>query len=261
MNYCIEKINDNVAVCLVYIDNIDNELGKLIEDNFFEIIMGKKNAEKIKTKDAFLNALKYITLKINAKTETNIVGIVGEFLFHCFMRVEENANRFLSIFPTIGYSNGHQFFYKGFDGCYYSEDKLWIVEVKSAVNSSNIDNDNKQKLKEASKQIETEANDSRLNRWEEAKKLVVCQIEQQDIDAKKIYDKLTINSSSDYNKLLGSMIILDKGEFNLDFIKTYINDFFDTKVINQKIFAMCIRNCDYKKIVNYLESRFGDNYE
>jgi len=261
LKYDIKKINDNIAVCFVYIDDIDEKLGNLIEKNFFEIIMGRKNADSIITKDAFSNALKYITLKINTKTENHIVGVIGEFLFHCFMRIEENSEKFLSLFPTIGYSNGHQYFYKGFDGCYYAENQIWVVEVKSAVAVTNLDLDNKQKLKDASNQIEKEVSNKNLNRWEEAKKLVVCQLDEQEIIDKELYEKLNIESSNVYNKLLGSMIILDNGEFDLEYIKGYINDFFDNNVINQKIFALCIRNADYKKIVSYLEMKFGDQHE
>ncbi len=57
------------------------------------------------------------------------------------------------------------------------------------------------------------------------------------------------------------MLICSNEEFNLDFIKEYINKLKDEKVENQKIFIMCIRNFDYNILYNYILERFGENNE
>lgn len=57
------------------------------------------------------------------------------------------------------------------------------------------------------------------------------------------------------------MLICSNEEFNLNFIKEYINKLKDEKVENQKIFIMCIRNFDYNILYNYILERFGENNE
>lgn len=56
-------------------------------------------------------------------------------------------------------------------------------------------------------------------------------------------------------------MICSNEEFNLNFIKEYINKLKDEKVENQKIFIMCIRNFDYNILYNYILERFGENNE
>lgn len=260
MKYKIEKINNNASVCLVYVDEVNESLASLIDNHFLEIVKGKQNAEKVNNiKETHQDALKFITSKIRKKDERGIVGIIGEFLFHSFMRIEENKKKFLSTFPTIGYSGTYQDFYKGFDGCYYADGNIWIVEIKSKVRSMNINIDNKNKLKEASGDLEKLVRDTKINRWERAKSLVITQLSDKEIDDTEIYKKLSQDSSNNYNKLLGTMLMTKDGEFDLDFIKGYMNDLIDNDVTQQQIFAICVRNSDYVKIVSYLEGKFGEN--
>ncbi len=97
MKYQLLEIENNIKVCLVYIDDYNDELIKLIDDNFFEVIKGKQLAERenfCENSDSYKDAAKYILEK--NKTEEAKVGIIGEFLFHCFMRLECISIEFLS---------------------------------------------------------------------------------------------------------------------------------------------------------------------
>lgn len=125
MKYKLLDLELGVEACLVYIDEYTDELKRFIDDNFLELIKGKMIAERTSDNcvtDTLKDAAKYI-LKKN-KTSSAKVGIIGEFLFHCFMRLTEISSRFLSCCPTIGYSDTYQGFFKGFDGCYYYQDEI-----------------------------------------------------------------------------------------------------------------------------------------
>lgn len=259
MKYLLVNLELGIEACLVYIDEYDDELKKFIDDNFLEIIKGKMRAEREVdncSSDAMKDAAKYIIRK--NKTTSSKVGIIGEFLFHCFMRLDKISSRFLSCCPTIGYSDAYQGFFKGFDGCYYYQDEIWITEVKAKEKSLELDKDNKDKLMLASNQIEKEVNDEDINRWEKTKGYVFNQLTKEEIDDKKIYKLLTKDSKYNYNKILCSMLVCNDGEFDIEYIKEYINKLKDNNVSNQKLFIMCIRNYDYNALYNYILKRYGD---
>jgi hypothetical protein len=262
MKYELLDVEIDTEICLIYIDDYDYELKKLIDDNFLEIIKGKLLAERETddfTIDTLRDAAKYILKK--DKTKSAKVGIIGEFLFHCFMRLNKVSSRFLSCCPTIGYSDTYQGFFKGFDGCYYSQNEIWITEVKSKEKSLNLDIDNKDKLTLAANQIDDEVNDDDINRWEKVKVHVYNQLTQKEIDDKKIHELLTQNSKNNYNKILCTMLICNSMKFHIDYIKTYLNKLKDQNVPNQKLFIMCIRNYDYDVLYNYISKKYGDANE
>lgn len=259
MKYKLLDLELNVEACFVYIDEYDDNLKKLIDDNFLEIIKGKMIAERETTDtigDTIKDAAKYI-LKKN-KTSTAKVGIIGEFLFHCFMRLEEVSFKFLSCCPTIGYSDTYQGFFKGFDGCYYSQNEIWITEVKSKEKSTDLDKDNRTKLIVASNQIEQEVNDEDINRWEKTKGYVHNQLTQDELNDTNIYKLLSKTKQTNYNKILGTMIICSDNEFNVDYLKEYAERLKDKNVPGQKLFIMCIRNYDYNVLYNYILMKYGD---
>lgn len=247
------------SYCLVYIDDLDEELKDLIDKNFLEIVIGKLEAERVEKEDkeeiyeSICDAKKYISSK---KCNTNRTGIVGELLFHSILRTEELSNKFLSLCPTIGYSDSYSQFYKGFDGCYYGDNRIWICEVKSKVESKTLDNDNKDKLIEASSQILKEVNDKENNRWLKAKKYVNLQ----HADAVDIFKLFRNSKRNEYNQLVCSMLICKNGEFNKSYIEKYIETLIHYSVPNQKIFCICIRNYDYEKIIEYVEKEVGACY-
>lgn len=259
MKYKLLDLGLGVEACLVYIDEYTDELKRFIDDNFLEIIKGKMVAERTSDNcltDTLKDAAKYI-LKKN-KTSSAKVGIIGEFLFHCFMRLSEISSKFLSCCPTIGYSDTYQGFFKGFDGCYYYQDEIWITEIKSKERSIDLDKDNKEKLTFAANQIEDEVNDEDINRWEKTKGYVFSQLTNEEVDEKNIYKLLTNSSKNNYNKILGTMLICDSKEFDVNYIKGYLDKLKDKNVANQKLFIMCIRNYDYGALYNYILMKYGD---
>lgn len=262
MKYQLLELEENVKVCLVYIDEYDDELKKIVENNFLEVIKGKQLAEREEfydNLDSYKDAAKYILKK--DKIESAKVGIIGEFLFHCFMRLECISSEYFSCCPTIGYSDTYQGFFKGFDGCYYSSDGIWITEVKAKVKSSKLDKDNKEKLTKAANQINDEVSDTKINRWEKTKGYVLNQLTREQIDEKKIYRLLTKEGATNYNKILGTMLICSSDDFDVDYIKQYVNELKDLNVKNQKLFLMCIRNFDHEKLLEYIQSKYGDDDE
>ena len=100
--------------------------------------------------------------------------------------------KILSCCPTIGYSDTYQGFFKGFDGCYYSQNEIWITEVKSKEKSTDLDKDNRTKLIVAANQIEQEVNDEDINRWEKTKGYVHNQLTQDELNDTNIYKLLSI---------------------------------------------------------------------
>jgi hypothetical protein len=262
MKYKLLDLELNVEACFVYIDEYDDNLKKFIDDNFLEIIRGKMIAERETTdtiRDTIKDAAKYILKK--DKTSTAKVGIIGEFLFHCFMRLEEVSFKFLSCCPTIGYSDTYQGFFKGFDGCYYSQNEIWITEVKSKEKCTDLDKDNRAKLIVAANQIENEVNDEDINRWEKTKGYVHNQLTNNELDDTNIYKLLSKAKRTNYNKILGTMIICSNNEFDADYIKKYLKKLKDQNIPEQKIFIMCIRNYDYNILYNYILMKYGDSNE
>lgn len=258
MKYEFVELEKDVTACLIYIDNYDDNLKQFIDKNFLEIVSGKMVAERASyddDPDTFKDAAKYI---INKKGEKDRVGIIAEFLFHCMMRLDIVSSKFLSCSPTIAYSDSYQGFFKGFDGCYYNQDEIWIAEVKSKMKTENLDKDNKDKLLLASSQLEDEVNDEEINRWENTKKYVHIQLSREEIDEKNLYKILNKKSKTNYNKILGTMLICNENEFNKEYIKSYLEKLKDKNVDNQKIFLMCIRNYDYKELYNYILDKYGD---
>ena len=234
MKYEFFEISKNIKCCLVYIDNLSNSIKKLIDEFFLEIIIGKINSQraiKYDNEEAFINAAKYILSKNNRNSQ---VGIIGEFLFHCLMRITDSKIEFLSCCPTIGFSDSYRGFFKGFDGCYYSNNGIWIAEIKSKLKTNNLDKDNEAKLKIASKQLEKEVRDKEINRWENAKKYVSLQLTNEEFDDNNIYELLTkSNAILNYNKILGTMIICPNSDFDKEYIKKYASNLIDAEVENQ----------------------------
>lgn len=257
MKYEIVDLGKNTVACLVYIDNLDEKFKEFIDTNFLEIVSGKRIAERANYNvdfETFKDAAKYILMKDKPKDK---VGIIGEFLFHCMMRLEDISSKFLSCCPTIAYSDSYKGFFKGFDGCYYYQNEIWITEVKSKLDTDNLDKDNKDKLILASNQIETEVNDENINRWEKTKKYVCNQLTDEEIDDKGIYKLLTQKNKTRYNKILGTMLICNDNEFNIEYIKGYLENLKDKNVKCQKTFLMCIRNFDYNILYDYIFLKYG----
>lgn len=259
MKHVIQQLNNSIECCFLYIDSIDGSLKELLKRNFLEIVSGKLEAERATDEEynqSLRDAAKYIYQK---KGDTNRVGIIGELLFHSILRVGELAKKYISLGPTIGYSDSYKQFYKGFDGCYYCNDQVWIVEVKSKIKSLNLDIDNKAKVKDASKQIKSEAEDEEINRWENAKKQVrqqLTEIEQEKFD---IYKLLRKEYRNKYNQMIGTLLICSNSQFNKDFIIKYCNELFHENVENQKILLICMRSFDFEKIIKYIENEVGNN--
>ncbi len=253
----IVDFNDRISYCLVEIDAVDDELKNLLKHNLIEIVNGKLEAERVsdsdddERKECLEEAKKYIYSK---SFPNHRVGIVGELLFHCLMRYGKMEQRFMSLCPTIGYSDCYKSFYKGFDGCYYAEGRVWIAEVKSKIKSTDLDIDNEDKMKVASSQIETEANDTTINRWQKSKTHVyqqLSEIERGNIEPFKLF---TGKKKNEYNQMLCTLLICDNGTFNKRYIESYIETLYHKKVEEQKIFAICIRSFDYEKIIDFIKN-------
>lgn len=261
MKYEIVNLHERVECCLAYIDDINKDLKDLIYNNFLEIVNGKKVAERItddEIKESFADATKFIYMKegINFR-----LGIVGELLFHSLMRTKELSSKYLSTSPTIGYSDCYQAFFKGFDGCYYSDESIWLVEIKSQHKVSNLDSDNKSKLKIASEQIKAEANDQKIDRWQKSKKYVCMQLSQIEADEKNIFKLLSKPSRLMYNQMLGTLLICKNCNFDKDFIKSYVQELFHNGIPEQRLLIMCIRSFDYEKIIEFIEKEIGVFHE
>ena len=255
MRYELEQLNDRVECCFVYVDSLDDDLKKNIKENLVEIIRGKNEAERIKDEpdsDTVREAAKYIYEK---KTPGHRIAIIGEFLFHCVLRSNDLKEKFLSTSPTIGFSDSYSQFYKGFDGCYYGDDSIWIAEVKSKSEKSNdIDKDNKSKIKEASNQIKIDTADLNINRWSKAKSQVHTQLTKEEQKEINIFQLLNIENIKKYNQIPVSFLINDSDNFNKEYVLKYFNTLFHSDVENQKMFIVCIRSIDVEQIVDYIKN-------
>lgn len=257
------KINNRIDACFFYINEMNDDLKETIKNCFLEVVIGKQAVEDSEEDDyeEKLEMLKDATKFIYAKTLKNHrVGIIGELLFHVFMRNEELSNKFLSTYPTIAYADTYKGFYKGFDGIYYSENEPWVAEVKSKVQSDNLNVDNEKKIKIASKQLEKEMSDTENNRWEKAKRTVTLQLgsTQEAKDIRKIFSKKAKNK---YNQIICTLLICNAGEFNVEDIKNYAEKLYHKKVDNQKVLLLCIRSYDYNEIIKYIKEEMCDEYE
>lgn len=259
----VEYINYNnrISYCLVYIDDKEKEIYELIDEHLIDIVYGKLESERLNTvtidekNECLYEAAKYIYMKTSPKDK---VGIVGELLFHAIMRYGKLKNKFISTSPTIGYSDCYQNFYKGFDGCYFGDDRIWLAEIKAKEKKSkNLDYDNKIKVKLASNQLKEEVNDNEINRWNKAKMNVHLQLTEKEINEIDIFSFFSTKKRKEYNQLIGTLIIKDNGNFNCGYIEGYINDLFHENVKNQKIQLVCIRSFDYNMIIEYVKSKYG----
>lgn len=259
MKYKIEKINDDVECCFLYIDEINKLLKELIINNLVEIVRGKLESERTsgtkEFEETFLEAAKFIYLK---STDDFRIGIIGELLFHALLRVDILKEKFISLCPTIGYSDAYGLFYTGFDGCYHSSDGLWISEVKAKLTVNNLDKDNRGKIKVASGQIKNEVSDTEINRWDKAKQFVRQQFNEVELEEKNIFNLLKKENRKNYNQLIGTLLICEKEEFSKDYIKIYCNSLQHMK--NQKIFLICMRSFDYELIIKFIEDEANKSY-
>lgn len=263
MKIKMNKLNERISACFVYIDEIDRDLKELIKNSFLEIVLGKRAVEQ-SAEDEYeekIDMLKDATKYIYQKTlPSHRVGIVGELLFHTFMRIPELSSKFLSTYPTIGHTDAYKEFYKGFDGIYHCDGMVWIAEVKGKVKTKNLNDDNKVKIKLASKQLEKEVNDKEINRWQKAKMLLSNQLGETDED-KNIRKIFRRNQKNSYNQIISTLLIYDKEEFNIEDIKKYAEKLYHNQVKNQKILLLCIRSYDYNEIINYIKEEMCEEYE
>lgn len=256
MKYKIEQIDSHVECCFVYIDNVSSELKDLIHNNILEIVKGKLAVERVggehdeDYQESFQEAAKCIYKKIGP---TNRIGVVGELLFHSLLRTDELSKKYLSSGPTIGYADSYAGMFKGFDGCYYDNESIWIAEVKSKLTISDLNEDNKKKAKEASRQIKNEANDTVNNRWQRAKEQVYFQLSKLEIDDSKIFKLLNKKNRRSYNQMIGTLLICNNCDFDKKYVKGYVDELFHKEVDRQKILMICIRSFDYDKIIDYIE--------
>lgn len=259
----MDELNERITAYFVYIDEIDRDLKELIKKSFLEIVLGKQTVEQSiedECEEKF-DMLKDATKYIYQKTLPNHrVGIVGELLFHTFMRIPELSKKFLSTYPTIGHTDAYKEFYKGFDGIYYCDGMVWIAEVKGKVKTKNLNDDNKIKIKLASKQLEKEVNDTEINRWQRAKMLLTSQLgeNEEDQNIRKIFRK---NQKNNYNQIISTLLIYDREKFEIEDIKKYAEKIYHKQVKNQKILLLCIRSYDYNEIINYIKEEMCEEYE
>lgn len=257
------KVNERINAYFVYIDEVDKELKELIRNSFLEIVLGKQTVEQSE-EDEYeekMDMLKDATKYIYQKTLPNHrVGIVGELLFHTFMRIPELSKKFLSTYPTIGHTDAYKEFYKGFDGIYHCDGMVWIAEVKGKLKTKDLNDDNKAKIKIASKQLEKEVNDREINRWQRAKMQLSNQLGEtsEDKNIRKVFRK---NQKNNYNKIISTLLIYDKQEFDVKDIKKYAEQLYHNQVKNQKILLLCIRSYDYNEIINYIKEEMCEEYE
>jgi hypothetical protein len=257
MKCIIEQLNNRAECCFVYIDNVDQELKDLIYKNFLEIVQGKLEAERSNGEDK-KESIKHATKYVSEKTgNTNRLGIIGELLFHSILRTEALSNKYSTLCPTIGYSDCFKGFYKGFDGCYLCDNSIWISEVKSMLKTTKLDEDNEGKVKEASKQIKNEVNDSNFDRWGRAKRQVNHQLHEIELNEKKIYELFSKSKRNSYNQMIGTLLICNDCEFDKAYILKYLDNLFHENINNQKILLICIRSYDYEIIIEFVEKEIG----
>ena len=133
--------------------------------------------------------------------------------------------------------------------------------MKSKEKCTDLDKDNRAKLIVAANQIENEVNDEDINRWEKTKGYVHNQLTNNELDDTNIHKLLSKAKQTNYNKILGTMIICSNNEFDVDYIKKYLKKLKDQNIPEQKIFIMCIRNYDYNILYNYILMKYGDSNE
>ncbi len=259
MKYKILQLNERVECCFVYIDTLSDELKNDLQQHFLEIVNGKLEAERAKGDNKALDsaledAAKFIYEKKGSDAR---VGIIGELLFHIILRKEELSCKYFSALPTIGYSDCYSAFFKGFDGCYYYQDSIWISEIKSKLSTNTLDADNSKKIKLASKQIKDEAKDKTINRWERAKKMVYHQLNELQRDTDNIFKLLQKAENNNYNQMLGAFLICGNGDFSKEHIETYVDKLYHEGVNNQRILMVCMRSFDFEKIIDYIANEIG----
>jgi len=255
MEIVVKKIDSNCTCCFTYLDTLKDDFKVIIKNLLLEIVKGKINEKLSHETSTYDDALKEAAKYIHEKSNDNFkVGIVGELLAHIILRLEPLKARFYSLVPTIGYSDSKGTFFKGFDGCYYENGALWLLEVKSKIDSNkkSLNKDNADKIKLASSTIESDAKDEKINRWDIAKNLLVTQFNNNDIVEKNLYSLLNKCNKNNYNQILTAMLIADDGQFCEEYIKKYYKNLFHDIVTNQKILLICIRNKDYQAIIDYI---------
>lgn len=260
-----EMMVENNYVVFCYLDCLSDEFKEKIDQYFLEIVKGKMRVEKDiagnieKEKKLYNECAKYIYLKTLPSAK---LGIIAELLFHIIMRDVYSSN-FISALPTIGHVDSYRQFYKGFDGVYLKDGRCWISEVKSADSRSktniykNLDNLTKEKLILASNTIENEVNDMDNNRWQKAKDGILLQLS--DAEERKLhcFELLDDSNCNNYNKIATAMVVKDVEVFDIEFLKSYINEMLDENVKNQRLLVICIRNKDLNIVFDYIKTKFG----
>ena len=53
------------------------------------------------------------------------------------------------------------------------------------------------------------------------------------------------------------MVVKDVEVFDIEFLKSYINEMLDENVKNQRLLVICIRNKDLNIVFDYIKTKFG----
>lgn len=117
------KINERIRLTIIDIDELDEELIKLIDDSFVEICEGKSGSD--------LSTVKKRVYKLySEKKDIWKIGATAEFFIHLFIRL--NGYKQECLFLNLEENS----IKKGFDGFYSIGENYWLMESKAGSSSS-----------------------------------------------------------------------------------------------------------------------------
>lgn len=200
----VKDLGNGNELCIVDIENIDDNLKKCLDERFVKICEGNSTSDLNYVKGRLISFL-------STKRGSNIeIGAIAEFFIHLYLN-------------EIGFEPQFLFFNleensikKGFDGYYHLSGEEWILESKSG-SISTVGLSHKGKIKESYDDLKDKLSGGGTNNpWREAynhaghidvgtsigilQKIKAFTVE---------YDKKLFHKIDDYNIIPGSTIFLE----------------------------------------------------
>lgn len=124
-------VSQNLEITVIDIDNLNDEVVKVLDDNFVSICEGTSGSELLVVK-------KYVVDLFSSKDSKWIMGATAEFFVHLYMKLSGFKQECLFLNLEEGSIK------KGFDGYYSLNGEEWLMESKSgSINTKGISHKNK----------------------------------------------------------------------------------------------------------------------
>lgn len=251
------KINERILLSIIDIQDLNNDIIKILDENFVSICEGNSGSKLEIVKQRVIDLF-------STKNRDWILGATAEFFIHLYIRI--NGYKQECMYLNLEENS----IKKGFDGFYSKNNETWLMESKAgSIDSKNITHSGKVILamndltKKVSGNDKTGKRGKPNNPWQEAYAHAGhCDIgtaKEIRSSLKALADKFVIGkykTIEEFNTMPCGTIFLSRiwKQFDHENIKETINQL-ENKLLGKQVHVICVTNKSVTLFIDYINGR------